>query len=114
MKKMTPEQCLTHTYLHNTTIATDDNGCIKAKYFGNSADTCMHIISSYLDFSGFGELIEEHPTAECNSCDKNLSLLTNGKYEALGCFEDWWNEYISDEEGDFVEEFSFSEEEDEA
>jgi hypothetical protein len=98
MKKMTPE------------IATDDNGCIKAKYCGNSADTCMHIISSYLDFSGFGELIEEHPTAECNSCDKDLSLLTNGKYEALGCFEDWWNEYISDEEGDFVEEFSSSEE----
>jgi hypothetical protein len=89
--------------LHN---AKDRNGCIKAKYYGNSADTCMQIISSYLYFSGFDELIEEHPTAECNSCEKDISLLPNGKYEALGCFTQWWNEYISDEEGNFVEEFS--------
>ena len=98
MKKMTPE------------VALDRNGCIKATYLGNNADTCMQIISSYLDFSGFGDLIEEHPTAECNECAKDLSLLPSGKYEALGCFADWWNEYIADEEGNFVEELSPPEE----
>ena len=79
----------------------DENPLIKARYYGNKPETCFQIIESYLYFSGFGNLIAEHPTAECNSANKDLS---KGKYDPMGCFEDWWNEYISDEEGCFVEE----------
>jgi hypothetical protein len=61
---------------------------IKGTYYGNTAEDCRHIIQSYLGHSGFGALIEEHPN----------------NYEALGCFEDWWNEYISDGEDAFIEE----------
>ena len=81
----------------------DEYGLIKATYHGNTPDVCHHIIKSYLDFSGFGDLIAEHPTADCNSSpDSNVSL-SGKKYEAMGCFKDWWNEYISDEEGVFVD-----------
>ena len=67
----------------------DKEGLLKATYYGNTPSVCHRIIDSYLNFSCFGELIEEHP---------------DGKYEAMGCFKDWWNEYISDEDGWFVEE----------
>ena len=60
---------------------------IKATYQGNTPEVCRHIIISYLHYSQFGKLIEEHP---------------NG-YEALGCFEDWWNDYISDGETEVIE-----------
>ena len=78
----------------------DEDGLIKATYHGNTPEVCCHIIESYLVFSGFGNLIAEHPTAHCNSVDSDL---TQGKYEPLGPFKNWWNDYISDEEGDFVE-----------
>ena len=45
-------------------INHDENGFIKAKYHGLSYDECHHIIMSYLDFTGYGDLIEEHPTAD--------------------------------------------------
>jgi hypothetical protein len=61
---------------------------IKATYYGNTPETCRHIIRSYLEYSQFGKLIEEHPN----------------NYQALEPFEGWWNEYISDGEDEFVEE----------
>jgi hypothetical protein len=61
---------------------------IKATYYGNTPEDCRHIIQSYLEHSGFGALIEEHPS----------------NYKALEPFEGWWNEYISDGEDEFVEE----------
>jgi hypothetical protein len=64
-----------------------EGGLIKATYYGNTPETCRQIISSYLHYSQFGKLIEEHP---------------NG-YQALEPFEGWWNEYISDGEDEFVE-----------
>ena len=79
----------------------DENSLIKARYYGNKPETCFQIIESYLTFSGFGNLIAEHPTAECNSTNQDLS---KGKYDPMGPFEHWWNEYISDETGSFVEE----------
>ena len=79
----------------------DEDGLIKATYHGNTPKVCCGIIESYLDFSGFGELIAEHPTADCNSTDRDLS---RGRYDPLGPFKDWWNEYISDEKGVFKEE----------
>jgi hypothetical protein len=65
----------------------EEDGLIKATYYGNTPETCRQIISSYLHYSQFGKLIEEHP---------------NG-YQALEPFEGWWNEYISDGEDEFVE-----------
>ena len=65
----------------------EEDGLIKATYYGNTPETCRQIISSYLHYSQFGNLIEEHP---------------NG-YQALEPFEGWWNEYISDGEDEFVE-----------
>tara|TARA_B100000700_G_C14724657_1_gene705427 strand:+ start:473 stop:736 length:264 start_codon:yes stop_codon:yes gene_type:complete len=79
----------------------DKDGFIKAKYYGITADECRHILESYLDFSGFGNLIEEHPTARCNSLNRDLAM---GKYDRFSAFQDWWNEYISDEDEAFVEE----------
>ena len=79
----------------------DENGFIKAKYYGVTAYDCRHIIESYLDFSGFGNLIEEHPTAKCNLVNRDLAM---GKYDRFCVFQDWWNEYISDEEDTFIEE----------
>jgi hypothetical protein len=61
---------------------------IKATYYGNTPETCRHIIRSYLEYSQFGKLIEEHPN----------------NYQALEPFEGWWNEYISDGEDEFVEQ----------
>jgi len=61
---------------------------IPATYYGNTAEECRHIIASYLHYTQFGKVIEEHPN----------------KYESLAPFEGWWNEYISDEEPDFLEE----------
>ena len=84
-------------------INHDENGFIKAKYHGLSYDECHHIIMSYLDFTGYGDLIEEHPTAECNSTEQPQSRIDE-KYDRSEPFIDWWNDYISDEEGDFVEE----------
>tara|TARA_R110002110_G_C13024856_1_gene678232 strand:+ start:174 stop:449 length:276 start_codon:yes stop_codon:yes gene_type:complete len=78
----------------------DKYGLIKATYHGNTPEVCCQIIESYLDFSGFGNLIAEHPTADCNSVDRDLS---QGRYDPLGPFKHWWNDYISDEEGDFVD-----------
>jgi len=72
----------------------DKYGLIEATYHGSTADDCAHIIESYLAFSGFWKLIAEHPTAECNSTDRDLA---RGAYDPLAPFEEWWNEYISDE-----------------
>ena len=80
----------------------DECGFIKAKYYGLTPDECHQIIESYLDFSGFGNLIEEHPTAECNSTEQPQSVIEK-KYNPFGVFKYWWNENISDEE-EFVEE----------
>lgn len=66
---------------------TDNEDLITATYYGNTPEQCRHIISSYLHYSQFGKLIEEHP---------------NG-YETFAPFEAWWNEYISDEDS-FLEE----------
>jgi hypothetical protein len=60
---------------------------IPATYYGNTAEECRHLIVSYLEFSQFGKLIEDHP---------------NG-YDPLAPFEAWWNEYISDEDS-FLED----------
>ncbi len=61
---------------------------IKATYYGNTAQDCRHIIASYLHYTQFGKIIEEHPH----------------KYKSFAPFEGWWNEYISDEESHFIEE----------
>lgn len=60
---------------------------IPATYYGITSEECRHLIISYLEFSQFGKLIEEHP---------------NG-YDALAPFEAWWNEYISEEDS-FLEQ----------
>ena len=70
---------------------------IKATYYGNTAEECRHIIASYLHYTQFGKLIEEHP--QRLTLGKHLH-----KYKSLAPFEGWWNEYISDEESHFIEE----------
>ena len=61
----------------------DNDGFIKAKYHGKDSDFYFQIIKSYLNFIQLGEpdLVDE----------------------SLEPFDEWWNEYISDEEN-FVEE----------
>ena len=66
----------------------EEDGLIKATYYGNTPENCRHIIRSYLEYSQFGKLIEEHPN----------------NYKALEPFEGWWNDYISDGEDEFVEQ----------
>jgi hypothetical protein len=69
-------------------ILEEPDGLIKATYYGNTPETCRQIIRSYLEYSQFGKLIEEHPN----------------NYKALEPFKGWWNDYISDGEDEFVEQ----------
>ena len=85
------------------TVKYDNDGFIKAKYYGITADECQHIIESYLEFTGFKDLIEQHPTAECNSKEQPQAAIEK-KYNLFGVFKFWWNDYISDEEEDFIKE----------
>ena len=82
------EVCALLTTWKTEELFRGDDPLIKATYYGNTPETCRHIIQSYLDYTGFGTLIEEHPN----------------DYEALEPFEGWWNEYISDGEDEFVVE----------
>ena len=62
----------------------DEYGLIKAKYLCKDAHFYFQIIKSYLNFIKLGDpdLVDE----------------------SLEPFDEWWNEYISDETGSFVEE----------
>ena len=80
------EVCALLTMWKTEELFRGDDFLINATYYGNTPETCRHIIRSYLEYSGFGALIEEHPN----------------NYQALEPFEGWWNEYISDGEDDFV------------
>lgn len=62
----------------------DEYGLIKAKYHSKDAHFYFQIIKSYLNFIKLGDpdLVDE----------------------SLEPFDEWWNEYISDETGSFVEE----------
>ena len=82
------EVCALLTMWKTEELFRGDDFLINATYYGNTPETCRHIIQSYLDHSGFGTLIEEHPN----------------NYQALEPFKGWWNEYISDGEDEFVEQ----------
>jgi len=58
---------------------------IPATYLGCTPEECEHIIVSYLEYTNYEELIWDA-----------------GYKDFLEPFLYWWNEYISDEEGDFV------------
>tara|TARA_B110000093_G_C12546736_1_gene236090 strand:+ start:181 stop:459 length:279 start_codon:yes stop_codon:yes gene_type:complete len=79
---------------------------IKETYFGLSKDQIMHIISSYMDYTNFVELIDTG--APDPKTGKIYTLFGESEidpddgtiYQAYELFDSWWDEYIDDERDD--------------
>ena len=79
---------------------------IKGTYFGLSKDQIMHIISSYMDYTNFVELIDSG--APDPKTGKIYTLFGESEidpddgtiYQAYELFDSWWDEYIDDERDD--------------
>lgn len=74
------------------------NKDIKETYFGLSKDQIMHIISSYMHYTNFVELIETGvPDPETGKIYTLFGEGEQGEHELL---DSWWDEYIDDERED--------------
>ena len=82
------------------------NKNIEETYFGLSKDQIMHIISSYMHYTNFRELIETG--APDPKTGKIYTLFGESEidrddgtiYQAYELFDSWWDEYIDDERDD--------------
>ena len=82
------------------------NKNIEETYFGLSKDQIMHIISSYMHYTNFRELIEtgvpDPKTGKIYTLfgESEIDRDDGTIYQAYELFDSWWDEYIDDERDD--------------